>query len=446
MTESDSQQITGDPTGHIAAMLVKTLEDSTLFKKVSPEMVRELAAKMKISSHDPGETIIRKDDEGIHMFFIISGEVKIHDREHLLARLGKGEFFGEMSILDREPRSMSVTALAPTVTGSIIRSELFEVITRFPGMTVELIGFLSRRLRKLNKFMVEQLKNREKELEKQVEERTAALARKNAELEEAIIKLKESQQQLIMQEKLASLGRLTAGVAHELHNPLNFVNNFTELSLDLLNEIQSSDSISDAEPSIELIRQNLEKTLRHGERAEIIIKSMITHSNSGPGKVIASDLNEIFEQSVNIVSYSAANNAPGCQVRIEKNYMAGLPMVSVNPRDISKVLINLLNNAFYEVNKRWNKEGDQYEPRILLFTSVRNNKIALEIIDNGYGILPDYLDQVFEPFFTTKPTGEGVGLGLSISNDIARAHGGVVHQDTTPENYTRFTLLLPVNN
>jgi C4-dicarboxylate-specific signal transduction histidine kinase len=171
---------------------------------------------------------------------------------------------------------------------------------------------------------------------------------------------------------------------------------------------------------------------------------MITHSNSGPGKVTETNINDLIEQSVNIVSYAASNNAPGCQVRIEKNYFPHLPLVKVNPRDISKVLINLLNNAFYEASRKWNEEGDIYEPRIMLFTSLKNQKLAIEIIDNGGGILPVYKDKIFEPFFTTKPAGEGVGLGLSISNDIIGAHGGDIGQDVTPEGYTRFTILLPM--
>ena len=139
----------------LAEQLIKGLATSSLFKKVSADMLKELTRKMKISNHEAGITIINKDDEGYTMYFIMSGEVKIHDKEQLLAKLGKGEFFGEMSILDREPRSMSVTALVPSMTASIQRADFFSVLNRYPGMTVELIGFISRRLRKLNKFMVE---------------------------------------------------------------------------------------------------------------------------------------------------------------------------------------------------------------------------------------------------------------------------------------------------
>jgi len=429
----------------ISELLLKTLEDSTLFKKVSPLMVKELADKMTVSDYEEGETIIKKDDEGMNMYFIVSGEVKIHDREHLLAKLGKGEFFGEMSILDREPRSMSVTALEATITGSIVRSELFEVINRFPGMTVELIGFLSRRLRKLNKFMVEQLRNREKELEQLVEERTADLARKNAELEEAILKIRESQQQLIMQEKLASLGSLTAGVAHELHNPLNFVNNFTELSLELLNEHSEKGKSEGVIINSTTIKNNLEKILHHGQRAETIIKSMIMHSNSGSGKPVMTNINELCDQSLNMVSYASANNLPGCSVRIEKYFEDTIPALLLIPRDISKALINLLNNAFYEVNRKWKIEGTSYEPKISMTTFRKKNDVVIVIEDNGDGVVQTAKDKIFEPFYTNKPSGEGVGLGLSISNDIIRAHGGTLNYERTRNGNTKFSVSLPVS-
>jgi C4-dicarboxylate-specific signal transduction histidine kinase len=428
------------PTIH--ELLIKTLEASTLFRRVTPEMVSALASRMEIDHYEPGQTIINKDDEGVTMYFIISGEVKIHDREHLLAKLSKGEFFGEMSILDREPRSMSVTAITPTTTGSILRNDLFEVINMFPGMTVELIGFLSRRLRKLNRFMVEQLKNREKELENLVEERTTELTRKNAELEEAIKRIKQSQQQLIMQEKLASLGSLTAGVAHELHNPLNFVNNFAELCLELTDDI-TDDGKTDPKVGIPEVRKNLEKILFHGQRAESIIRSMIMHSNTGKGKSIETNINELCEQSLSMVSYSFANSSPGCPVRTDKELAHNLTTAHIIKRDISKVIINILNNAFYEVNKRWRNSGPEYIPTVKIATKPASNGITVEVSDNGTGIPNSAVEKVFEPFFTTKPAGEGVGLGLSISNDIIKAHGGSISLETS-EDMTLFRIFIPV--
>ncbi|MFN5323693.1 MAG: cyclic nucleotide-binding domain-containing protein [Bacteroidota bacterium] len=422
-------------------MLIKTLEASTLFRRVTPEMVSELASRMEIDTFQPGQTIINKDDEGVTMYFIISGDVKIHDREHLLAKLGKGEFFGEMSILDREPRSMSVTAITTTITGSILRNDLFEVINMFPGMTVELIGFLSRRLRKLNRFMVEQLKNREKELEQQVEERTAELMRKNAELEEAIRRIKQSQQQLIMQEKLASLGSLTAGVAHELHNPLNFVNNFAEICLEMTDDL-SQVNPGDVKSGIPEMRNNLEKILFHGQRAESIIRSMIMHSNTGKGKSIEADINELCEQSLSMVSYSSANNSPGCPVRTEKDLDPSIPKAVIIKRDISKVIINILNNAFYEVNKRWRNSGADYTPTVKIATKLAPKGLFVEISDNGFGIPDSAAAKIFEPFFTTKPTGEGVGLGLSISNDIIKAHGGQISMESS-NDITLFRIFIP---
>ena len=412
-------------------------------------MVKELASKMVIVSYKEGETIIRKDDVGITMYFIISGEVKIHDREHLLANLGVGEFFGEMSILDREPRSMSVTATRDTTTGSIERNDLFDVINRFPGMTVELIGFLSRRLRRLNRFMVEQLKNREKELEQQVAERTADLEKKNLELLEAIRKIRESQQQLIMQEKLASLGSLTAGVAHELHNPLNFVNNFTELSLELMEEAIIKGDPKEIIEASSTIKRNLQKILHHGQRAEDIIRAMIMHSNTGTGKHILTNINEICDQSANMVSYTASNIATGCTVNVEKSLDPSLPSIAIIPRDLSKALINLINNAYWEVDRKWKLQPEQFIPRIIIRTSSEKQRIVVEILDNGDGINEEFSERIFEPFFSTKPTGQGVGLGLSISNDIIRAHGGSITMsritdESKKESLTAFKISLPV--
>jgi histidine kinase len=423
-------------------MLMDVLKASSLFSKVSPEMMSELAGKMTIISHETGETIIRKDDLGFSMYLIVSGEVKVHDHEHIIARLFKGEFFGEMSILDHEPRSMSVSALVPTLTGNILLKDFYDILNRFPGMTGELIAYLSRRLRKQNTVLIEQQQNKERDLQNQVAERTADLKRKNEELEQVILKLKESQQQLIMQEKLASLGSLTAGVAHELHNPLNFVNNFTELSLDLIKEINGSDEIAVIREHTAAIKNNLEKILNHGQRAETIIKAMLMHSNTGKSRKVITDINFLCEQAASMVSYNASTVTPGCPVRLEKSFDENLPKVEVVPRDISKVLINLLNNAYYDVSNKWKISKQEYEPRISFSTGIKDNRISIIIRDNGNGIAKKHLDKIFEPFYTTKPTGEGVGLGLSISNDIIGAHGGKIMIDTKENSHSSFTLIL----
>ena len=424
--------------------LIQALAASRLFRKVSPAMLREIAKKASMTSRPAGETIITKDDVGYTMYFILSGEVKIHDDEELLATLGKGEFFGEMSILDREPRSMSVTTITPCVTASIQRTHFFDILNRYPGMTVELISFISKRLRKLNQFMVEQLRSREKELELLVTQRTNDLERKNKELEEALETVRQSQQQLIMQEKLASLGSLTAGVAHELHNPLNFVNNFTELSLELIEEAIKNGDTNELQTAVQTLKQNLNKTLHHGQRAEGIIKSMIMHSNSGSGKRVPSDINYLCDQSASIVSFGNSQQVTGCSVRIEKQFDERLPEISIVPRDISKVLINLLNNSFYEVSHQWEKHGEKFEPRVKIKTSQAKNTVTVTILDNGPGVPELYLSRIFEPFFTTKPTGEGVGLGLSISNDIIGAHGGTLKYSRTEDGWTAFKLSLPM--
>ena len=279
-------------------------------------------------------------------------------------------------------------------------------------------------------------------MENLVEERTTELTRKNAELEEAIKRIKQSQQQLIMQEKLASLGSLTAGVAHELHNPLNFVNNFAELCLELTDDI-TDEGKTDPKVGIPEMRKNLEKILFHGQRAESIIRSMIMHSNTGKGKSIETNINELCEQSLSMVSYSFANSSPGCPVRTDKELAHNLTTAHIIKRDISKVIINILNNAFYEVNKRWRNSGPEYIPTVKIATKPASNGITVEVSDNGTGIPNSAVEKVFEPFFTTKPAGEGVGLGLSISNDIIKAHGGSISLETG-EDMTLFRIFIPV--
>ncbi|MBL0341472.1 MAG: cyclic nucleotide-binding domain-containing protein [Bacteroidetes bacterium] len=353
-----------NPETHFKALVV-VLENSPLFSTVSPDLVKELAGKMKISAHLANETIIYKNEPGDSIFFIVEGEVRVHDQEHLVAMLGKGEFFGDMSILDNEPRSMSVTASIPTITGSILRNDFYDVSNKFPGITEVLVSFLIRRLRKQNNVMVEQLRNRHKELEVLVAERTSDLESRNLELQAAINQIKQSQQQLILQEKLASLGSLTSGVAHELHNPLNFVNNFTELCLEIINDSSASDSAESFNQTQSTIKKNLEKILFHGQRADSIIKAMLMHSNTSPQKKALSNINMLCDQAVSMISYNATNLTKGCFIRIHKDFSSDLPEIELVPRDISKVVINILNNAIYELYRVWKKSGNSFYRKLL---------------------------------------------------------------------------------
>jgi signal transduction histidine kinase len=199
------------------------------------------------------------------------------------------------------------------------------------------------------------------------------------------------------------------------------------------------------------LRRNLDKILFHGQRAEGIIKSMIMHSNTGSGKAAIVNINHLCEQSANMVRYATGNTSAGFTVSIEKEFEKGLPDIKIVPRDISKVLINILNNAFYEVNNKWNKKTPDYVPKISLKTKRQNNKILIVIADNGDGVPEGYESKIFEPFFTTKPTGSGVGLGLSISNDILGAHGGKITYERINsgkgvEGLTKFIIHLPISN
>ena len=168
------------------------------------------------------------------------------------------------------------------------------------------------------------------------------------------------------------------------------------------------------------------------------------HSNTGSGKTVETDINELCDQTLSMVSYSSANLSPGCPVRTEKSFDAALPKIQVIQRDIAKVIINLLNNAFYEVNRRWRNEGSNYTPTVSISTAFNKNNLQIDIVDNGLGVPSVAATKIFEPFFTTKPTGEGVGLGLSISNDIIKAHGGSIFLEPNPE-LTVFRILIPLS-
>lgn len=301
-----------------------------------------------------------------------------------------------------------------------------------------------------------ELEEYSKTLEDKVQARTNELHEKNTVLENTLTQLKQTQNQLVVQEKLASLGALTAGIAHEIKNPLNFVNNFAALTVDLAAELNAEvqqqydrldektrQNLSDILGDIQL---NATKIAEHGKRADGIIKSMLEHSRGDVGEMQATDLNKMLEDFMNLAYHGMRAQDPGFNVKIEKHFDPQLGLLKINPQAISRVIINICNNGFYATREKQKKSGAAYQPTMTMITSSVNDKVEIRIRDNGSGIPKTILDKIFNPFFSTKPTGTGTGLGLSISHDIVtQMHKGELNVQTEEGQYTEFIIRLPKN-
>ena len=266
-------------------------------------------------------------------------------------------------------------------------------------------------------------------------------------LESALSNLRSTQTQLIQSEKMASLGELTAGVAHEIQNPLNFVNNFSELSSELLDEIKlelDKGETAEARAIVDDVKQNLEKITHHGKRADAIVKSMLQHSRKSSGQKDLVDINALVDEYLRLSYHGFRAKEKSFNAIIETHFDAGIGKVSVVGQDIGRVLLNLFNNAFYAVNEKIKLEQNGFEPTLQVTTSKLKEAIEIKIKDNGIGIPDKVLEKIYQPFFTTKPTGEGTGLGLSLSYDvITKGHGGQIKVETKYGEFTEFTILLP---
>jgi len=273
------------------------------------------------------------------------------------------------------------------------------------------------------------------------------------ELAASLENLRTAQDRLVQTEKLASLGQLTAGIAHEIKNPLNFVNNFSGISAELIDELQetlggiSIDKKTRAEITelTDTLRGNLEKVVQHGKRADSIVKNMLLHSRSGSGDHRPVEINAVVEESLNLAYHGARAETQGFNITLERSFDPAAGEVDVFPQEITRVLLNLISNGFYAATKRKGQSGaDRYEPTLAAATKDLGDRVEIRIRDNGTGIPPDVKDKMFNPFFTTKPAGEGTGLGLSISHDIiVKQHAGSIEVDTRPGEFTEFRIILP---
>ena len=271
------------------------------------------------------------------------------------------------------------------------------------------------------------------------------LQSKNEKLEQALIQLKSTQSQLIQSEKMAGLGELTAGIAHEIQNPLNFVNNFSEVSKELISELSEEvdkGNFDEVKAIAQDVVQNLEKINHHGKRADAIVKGMLAHSRTSTGQKEPTDLNALVEEYLQLTYHGLkakdASFAATFQFEPDKN----LPKVNVVPQDIGRVLLNLMNNAFYAVQERSKKGEAGYRPEVVVSTMQDGNLVSISVRDNGRGIPDAIKEKIFQPFFTTKPTGEGTGLGLSLSYDIVKAHGGDLIAESRIDHGTVFIIHL----
>jgi signal transduction histidine kinase len=268
-------------------------------------------------------------------------------------------------------------------------------------------------------------------------------------VEKALGDLKATQTQLIHAEKMASLGELTAGIAHEIQNPLNFVNNFSDVSVDLLEEMQEEADAGNTEEVkaiLEDLKQNLEKIHHHGKRASGIVKGMLEHSRAGSGQKEPTDINVLADEYLRLAYHGlrAKDKSFNAEFRLEAD--SGLPKIKVVGQDIGRVLLNLINNAFYAVSDKAKSGEEGFKPRVDLSTRSRNSMIEISVKDNGGGIPDRVRKKIFQPFFTTKPTGEGTGLGLSLSYDIiTKGHGGDLKVKTAVGEGTEFIITLPVS-
>jgi signal transduction histidine kinase len=266
-------------------------------------------------------------------------------------------------------------------------------------------------------------------------------------IEKAYDELKMTQAQLVQREKMASLGELTAGIAHEIQNPLNFVNNFSEINTELLDEVEeeiNNGNLENSRAVLKEVRGNELKINQHGKRADAIIKGMLQHSRSNSGQKEPSDINALAEEYLRLSyhGFRAKENSFNAIIHTELDKQ--ISRITIVSSDLGRVFLNLFNNSFYAMNEKRKQFPEAYQPEFSIQTKMTVNKVEIRLRDNGTGIKQKIQDKIFQPFFTTKPTGQGTGLGLSLTYDIIKAHAGEISVHSEEGEFTEFIILLPV--
>jgi C4-dicarboxylate-specific signal transduction histidine kinase len=266
-------------------------------------------------------------------------------------------------------------------------------------------------------------------------------------VDNTLFDLKKTQKQLIQAEKMASLGQLTAGIAHEIQNPLNFINNFSEVNTELIMEMKEEITKGNFEAVRVLadnVKENEEKITYHGKRAESIVKGMLQHTRNRKGRKEPTNINALCDEYLRLSYHGLRARDKGFNAGMQTSLDASIGSINVVPQEIGSVLLNLFNNAFYAVNEKKQKLNGTFEPVVTVVTKKENEKVVIRVIDNGFGIPQSSVDKIFQPFYTTKPAGQGTGLGLSLSYDVIKAHDGTIKVETKENEGTVMVVELPV--
>jgi signal transduction histidine kinase len=400
-------------------------------------------------------------DDGVVEMAALDGEPGFEKLRDRYPRPLAEDTVGGLAMLSRHPVQFAPilnNPAAPTTTQAFARDFGFNAVNFSPMLLNDkVIGAIGVAKREATPFddkqvaLIASFANQaviaieNTRLLKELRERTNELSR-------SLDELRTAQERLIQTEKLASLGQLTAGIAHEIKNPLNFVNNFSSLSTELideLNDVLKSASIDDKtrEELDELtlmLKGNLQKVVQHGQRADSIVKNMLLHSREGSGEYRPADINAIVEESLNLAYHGARAEKAGFSITLKRDLDPTAGMIDIYPQEITRVLLNLISNGFYAATKRKETADGSFEPTLSAATKNLGNRVEIRIRDNGTGISPEVRERMFNPFFTTKPAGEGTGLGLSMSHDIVvKQHGGKIDVATEPGSFTEFSITLP---